>query len=75
MAKTKIEVKRSPDLLDNRIGGDYGSDPNVANHIFDLGLKWVRLGFWNSGLNWQRVRRSPGSYAIAPEPARTICGG
>ena len=41
MAKTRIEVKRSPDLLDNRIGGDYGSDPNVANHIFDLGLKWV----------------------------------
>jgi len=68
MAKTRIKVARSPNLLDNRIGGDYGSDPNVTEHIFDLGLKWVRLGFWNSGLNWQRVRRAPGSYAIDTAP-------
>ena len=68
MAKTWIKVARSPNLLDNRIGGDYGSDPNVTEHIFDLGLKWVRLGFWNSGLNWQRVRRAPGSYAIDTAP-------
>ena len=72
MAKTRIEVKRSPDLLDNRIGGDYGSDPNVANHIFDLGLKWVRLGFWNSGFNWQRVRRAQGSYAVDPAPDKFV---
>lgn len=72
MAKTKINVTRSPNLLDNRIGGDYGSDPNVANHIFDLGLKWVRLGFWNSGLNWQRVRRSPSSYVIDPAPEKFV---
>ena len=72
MAKTKIKVTRSPNLLDNRIGGDYGSDPNVAEHIFDLGLKWVRMGFWDSGLNWQRVRRSPGSYVIDPAPEKFV---
>ena len=72
MAKTGIKVDRSPNLLDNRIGGDYGSDPNVAEHIFDLGLKWVRLGFWNSGLNWQRVRRAPDSYAIDAAPDKFV---
>ena len=55
-----MEVKVSSQLTDNRIGGDYGSDhPGSEEGIYRLGLKWVRIGFWDSSLNWQEVEISP----------------
>ena len=63
-----MEVKVSSELADNRIGGDYGSDhPGSEEGIYRLGLKWLRIGFWDSSLNWQEVESRPGEYSIPPE--------
>ena len=58
----------SSELADNRIGGDYGSDhPGSEAGIYGLGLKWLRIGFWDSSLNWQEVESHPGEYSVPPE--------
>jgi hypothetical protein len=36
-----------------------------ATH-YDLGLKWVRIGYWDDVLNWHHVEREKGVYAIDP---------
>ena len=67
--KEPIITKASPELEDNRIGGDYGDfSQGVNNGFFELGLKWVRVAFDGSGsnLNWQRVERTPGVYTVDP---------
>ena len=74
MPRRKIQTKKSTEIPDNRIGGDYGGDyPIVADELYDLGLKWVRTAFWgDTALNWHRVRRAPGQYAVAPEAEQYI---
>ena len=58
----------SGELEDNRIGGDYGSDhPGSEAGIYGLGLKWLRIGFWDSSLNWQEVEYRPGEYSVPSE--------
>ena len=74
MPTRDLATRRSPELLDNRIGGDYGSDIRGYEGILDLGLKWVRAGFWDGGLNWQRVRRGPGEYIVDEEAVEGIIG-
>lgn len=68
-AKEAIITKTSVELIDNRIGGDYGDFMNgFDDGFFTLGLKWVRVAFDGNGsnLNWQRVERTPGVYTIDP---------
>ena len=74
MFRKKIETKKSTEIPDNRIGGDYGGDyPIVADELYDLGLKWVRTAFWgDTALNWHRVRRAPGTYFVAAEAEQYI---
>ena len=74
MSRRQIQTKKSTELPDNRIGGDYGGDyPIVADELYDLGLKWVRTAFWgDTALNWHRVRRAPGTYVVAPEAEQYI---
>ena len=67
MQRTELTLERSPQLLDNRIGGDFGSDGASADGIFDLGLKWLRVSFWDSAFNWQRVRRGPDEFVVDPK--------
>jgi hypothetical protein len=31
---------------------------------YDLGLKWVRIGYWDDVVNWHHVEREKGVYAI-----------
>ncbi len=63
-----MELRVSSELENNRIGADYGSDhPGSETGIYDLGLKWVRLGFWDSSLNWQQVEHSLGAYSVPAE--------
>ncbi len=63
-----MKVHVSGELADNRIGGDYGSDhPGSEEGIYRLGLKWLRIGFWDSSLNWQEVESRPGEYSVPPE--------
>jgi parallel beta-helix repeat protein len=69
LPKTLIVTKRSRELADNHIGGDYGSDISDSyDGFFELGLKWGRLAFDGKGssLNWQRVETEPGEYTINP---------
>ncbi|MBI4552111.1 MAG: discoidin domain-containing protein [Candidatus Latescibacteria bacterium] len=33
---------------------------------YDLGLKWVRIGYWDDVLNWHHVEREKGKYVIDP---------
>ena len=64
----KLAVKRSAELADNHIGGDYGSDhAGNQDSIYRMGLKWLRIGFWDSSLNWQVVERPDGTYAVPAE--------
>lgn len=42
MSRRQMQTKKSTELPDNRIGGDY---PIVADELYDLGLKWVRTAF------------------------------
>jgi parallel beta-helix repeat protein len=68
LPKIRLRPKRSSELVDNRIGGDYGGDhPGSQEAIYNLGLKWLRIGFWDSSLNWQQVEKSPGTYMIPAE--------
>lgn len=71
--KTPLITRRSRELQDNRIGGDYGYLSNgvssgVYDNVFALGLKWVRTAFDGSGsfLNWQRIESGPGKYTVNP---------
>jgi len=70
LPKTLLQPKRSAELADNRIGGDYGSDmAGFHEAVFKLGLKWVRLAFDGKGssLNWQRVEMAPGTYVVSSD--------
>ena len=63
-----MKIQVSGELADNRIGGDYGSDhPGSEDGIYRLGLKWLRIGFWDSSLNWQEAESGPGEYSVPPE--------
>ena len=63
-----MKVQVSGKLADNRIGGDYGSDhPGSEDGIYRLGLKWLRIGFWDSSLNWQEAQSGPGEYSVPSE--------
>ena len=67
-SRRPMKVKVSSELADNRIGGDYGSDhPGSEEGIYRLGLKWLRIGFWDSSLNWQEVESRPGAYSVPAE--------
>ena len=67
-SRKPMKVEVSGELVDNRIGGDYGSDhPGSEGGIYQLGLKWLRIGFWDSSLNWQEVESRPGEYSVPPE--------
>ena len=67
-SRRPMKVNVSSELADNRIGGDYGSDhPGSEGGIYGLGLKWLRIGFWDSSLNWQEVESRPGEYSVPPE--------
>ena len=68
VSRKPIKVKVSSELADNRIGGDYGSDhPGSEAGIYGLGLKWLRIGFWDSSLNWQEVESRPREYSVPSE--------
>ena len=67
-SQRRMQINVSGELADNRIGGDYGSDhPGSQEGIYKLGLKWLRLGFWDSSLNWQQVESRPGKYSVPAE--------
>ena len=76
VSRKPIKVKVSSELADNRIGGDYGSDhPGSEAGIYGLGLKWLRIGFWDSSLNWQEVESVRGNTAFHQNgmPLFAIC--
>ncbi len=54
----RLTLQRIESPLENRLGGDYGSDFNEIDAFFPLGIKWIRMGFWDSSLNWQKVASS-----------------
>ncbi|MBI2844050.1 MAG: hypothetical protein HYX78_11680 [Armatimonadetes bacterium] len=66
MPQFTIPVKSSQELVDNRIGGDYGCGPNAVSDVSSLGLKWIRMGFVDCVFNWQDVQTAPGTYYIDP---------
>ena len=39
---------------------------------YDLGLKWLRVAFWTSVLQWHYVEQERGKYVIDPEADQTI---
>ena len=64
-----IITKTSNELIDNKIGGDYGElKEGIRDGFFSLGLKWARVAFDGGGsnLNWQRVEQAPGVYVVDP---------
>lgn len=39
---------------------------------YDLGLKWLRVAFWTSVLQWHYVEQEKGKYVIDPDADKTI---
>jgi hypothetical protein len=42
------------------------------SRIFDLGVKWVRLGQWGDQTEWAAVERRKGFYEVDPETDRAL---
>lgn len=69
LLRTPIMVMKQGELEDNHIGVDFGSFDRIEEDaLLRIGVRWVRLAFDGAGdpLNWQRVEREPGTYAIDP---------
>jgi parallel beta-helix repeat protein len=74
---TKFQTKALEERMNNRIGGDIGNwifvegqdnedlYNNLLSRIHDLGVSWVRTGFWSPNpLTWQEVLIEPGIHQI-----------
>ncbi|MHB1460179.1 MAG: discoidin domain-containing protein [Armatimonadota bacterium] len=40
--------------------------------VYDLGVKWNRVGFWGDMTTWAQVERTKGKYQLDPETDRAI---
>jgi hypothetical protein len=40
--------------------------------FYDLGVKWVRMGYWGDATNWHYVEQEKGKYAIDPRAEEVV---
>ncbi|MBI2935799.1 MAG: HYR domain-containing protein [Chloroflexi bacterium] len=70
LPKTRLQLKQSMGLEDNRIGG-VAEARHIGDWVWDTGLKWMRVIVDPYG-QWQHVDWGKDEYSIDPEEERVI---